>query len=348
MSLAIGVIGAGVMGRAHTRIIEQGVTGARVAMISDPDEARARDAARGADGAVVALDPARLIASDEVDAVLVASPDHTHAAYVAACLRMGKPVLCEKPLAETAAACLDLVALERKLGRRLAQVGFMRRFDPAYVDLKAVYDSGAVGPARLIRCIHRNAVAPGFFVGDMAISNAMVHEFDVVRWLTGAELRRVRVSAPPVQDGSGPGDPLLATLETDGGQLVDIEVFMNARYGYDIRTEILGPDGAIEMAGRATTVRRLAGGEAFPHHGDFTHRFADAYRLQLQDWVDALRRGEGTGSGATIWDGYVAVQVAEAAVQALQSQDWVEVRLAQAEQGVPRSDEAGQRRSEVA
>ncbi len=193
-------------------------------------------------------------------------------------------MLCEKPLSPSSAACRALVQRERASGLTLVQVGYMRRFDPAYADLKAAYDSGAVGRARIVRCWHRNAVAPGFFHGDMAISNAMVHEFDSVRWLLGAEIARIRVDRP-FQDDRPLDDPILATLAMSTGELVSIEVFMNAGYGYDIGVELVGKTGVLRMGSPAATQRLSKSEPGVRYSPDFTIRFRDAYVRQLQAWI---------------------------------------------------------------
>ena len=113
-----------------------------------------------------------LVEDPEVEAVLVASPDETHADLVLACLRKMKPVLCEKPLASTPEDCLRLVAAEVECDKRLIQVGFMRRFDPAYGELRDAVATKRMGRALLLHCQHRNAKAPGFFTPEMSITNA--------------------------------------------------------------------------------------------------------------------------------------------------------------------------------
>src|SRR4051795_6581360 len=118
MSVAVGVIGAGVMGAAHVRTIAEGLAGAHVAAVSDVDPSRAAAAARGGAGARVVADPHALIADTAVDAVVVASYDATHEEFVLACIAAGKPVLCEKPLAPNADACLRVVAGRGAGGRR--------------------------------------------------------------------------------------------------------------------------------------------------------------------------------------------------------------------------------------
>ncbi|GLS85837.1 inositol 2-dehydrogenase [Cypionkella aquatica] len=319
----IGIIGSGVMGMSHVATLT-GLGGAKVVAVSDPDAVRVAQAAALAGGAKV-LSPEALIADPSVDAVIVVSPDAKHAEQVLACLAAGKPVLCEKPLATSLAD--GAAILRADAGRGLVQVGYMRRFDPDYVDLKQHLQAGGAGDPLLIRMIHRNATAPAFMVGTQGITNSMVHEFDILRWLIGEEILRIRVQTPRAAKQGGLIDPLLAVAETASGILVEMENSGNVRYGYDIRTEILGSAGALMMAARPATRRQTAAGEVISHPADFTQRFADAYRIQFQDWIAALAAGKTKGAGSNAWDGYVAMAVAEAGVAALQSGDWADVSL---------------------
>src|SRR5829696_8133859 len=313
MPISIGVIGAGVMGSEHVRRLAAEVDGADVAAVADADLARA-DAAAAAAGARAHVDPLELIRSDDVDAVIVASSDATHADLVLACLAEGKPVLCEKPLAATAEASLLVAEAEAATARRLVQVGFMRRFDPDYTAMKRELDDGRLGEALLIHCAHRNPSVPPSYTSDMLVTSSLTHELDVVRWLTGQEIVSASVLAPRSSSRAGGlRDPQLAILETEGGVLVDVEVFANAGYGYDIRCELVGEEG------RASLPEAVAPG--------FLQRFADAYRLELQDWVDAVADGGPTGPSA--WDGYAASAVADACLASLACGSPVEVRLAE-------------------
>ena len=313
MAVAIGVIGVGVMGAEHVRRLAAEVEGAVVAAVADADPARARAAAATA-GARSYDEPLELIRSDDVDAVVIASSDATHADFVLACLAQGKPVLCEKPLATTAEASLHVAGAEAAAGRRLVQVGFMRRFDPAYAALKRELDEGRLGGPLLMHCVHRNASAPPTYTSEMLVTSSLTHEIDVIRWLTGEEIATVTLRAPRSSSRAhGIRDPQLAILETEGGVLVDVEVFVNAGYGYDIRCELVGEEG------RASLPEAVAPG--------FVERFADAYRLELQDWVDALADGGPTGPSA--WDGYAASAVADACLASLADGRPVDVRLAE-------------------
>jgi myo-inositol 2-dehydrogenase / D-chiro-inositol 1-dehydrogenase len=306
MSVAVGVIGTGVMGSEHARLVRRETPGAHLAGVFDADLARARAAAAGA---IVFSDPRSLIASNDVDAVILASPDATHAELTLACLEAGKPVLCEKPLAPSAAEALRVVQAEVALKRRLIQVGYMRRFDPGYQEMKRIKDEGGTGATVLLHNVHRNARAPEWFTGPMVVTNSFVHEIDVSRWLTGSEMVSAHVA-------SGPGgDPLMITMRTDRDEIVSTEVYMNAAYGYHVHAELVGRRGTVALAPPSLTFRNKdrVGGVSYPDN--WVPRFADAYRRQLTDWTGAVANG--TSVGASAWDGYVASSIAEQIVAAL-------------------------------
>ena len=328
MGVRVGVIGAGLMGSTHVRLLSAYVSGAEVAAVSDALPSQAERVAAECGVPVVHADPGELIRDAAVDAVLVASPAATHAGFVRACLDAGKPVLCEKPLAATADACREVVDAEVAGGRRLVQVGFMRRYDPGYADLKLRLDAGVVGPPVLVHCVHRNAAVSEGYTSEMLIVESVVHEVDVVRWLLGREFTRVTVHAPRPTGLAAPGvrDPQLVVLETESGVLVDVEIFVNARYGYDIRCELVGETGTLALAMPATVQVRRDGRDAVEVPARYQERFAAAYAEELRAWVASVADGRPTGPSA--WDGYAAAAVCEAGVASLHGGGAVDVTLA--------------------
>lgn len=309
MTLSVGVIGLGVMGAEHLRLLREETAGVQVTAICDADPDRA---ARLTEDASFFADPMALIASDKVDAVVIASPDATHADLALACLAAGKHALCEKPLATSAAEALRVVDAEAALGRRLLQIGYMRRSDPAYVEMKRVAEEGGIGSPVLLHNVHRNAAAPDWFTGPMAVTNSFVHEIDISRWLLGSDLVSAIVHSAPG------GDPLLITMETDKGEIVSTEVFMNAHYGYHVHAQLVGRTGTVQMAQPSATVTNsgLHHGHEWPEN--WVPRFRDAYRVQMTAWVKSVATG--SPAGASAWDGYVATAVAEQVVTALQTE----------------------------
>ena len=311
-TLRIGIIGTGNIGTSHARSLAREVSGAEVAWLYDADTARASELADEL-GANVAPNVEQLVASS--DAVVIASPDDLHAEQALLCLDAQRPTLCEKPLAPTVADAQSVVAAEVDLGRRLISLGFMRRFDPGYVALKESLAS--VGEPLLVHNVHRNAYAPYGLATAMTMTNMAIHEFDINRWLLDDDYATVQVVAgrPGPRTPEGQLDPVLVLLTTRGGAVVEIEAFVNASYGYEVRCEVVGSEGTVEMGDGAYLTRRAerAVGHEVPEL--WLGRFEDAYRRQLQEWVNATRVGR--TSGATAWDGLLATITANAAVAAI-------------------------------
>jgi myo-inositol 2-dehydrogenase / D-chiro-inositol 1-dehydrogenase len=323
MTLRIGLIGAGMMGRCHARTLARQVKGAILQSVFDPSAENIERLRVEVQPFKLCATPEALIESDDIDAVIIASPDNTHAPLTMICIAHGKPVLCEKPLAETIEACANVHKAELSVGHQLVQVGFMRRFDPAYRQLKVAIETGEIGQLRFVRCIHRNRQAPGFFTDEMSITNAMIHEFDILHWLTGGEPESVSVATPRASQLEK--DPVIATVRLSNGILAEIEVYMNAGYGYDIRTELLGSSGVLEMARAPTALVGRNGYFRADQCADFTERFADAYRIMLSGWVAAITTGTVARDAATSLDGLRAVAAARASVSALRSGQWEKV-----------------------
>jgi myo-inositol 2-dehydrogenase / D-chiro-inositol 1-dehydrogenase len=313
----VGVIGVGSMGRTHVRTLSASVPGAELTAIADTVAGSAKGLAREVGVEATYADGLELIHDPNTDAVVIASPPDSHERLVLACLGVGKPVLCEKPLASTADAAWRVVEAELARGRQLVQVGFMRRFDPAYVDLRARLQRGDVGTPVLVYSTHRNATVPPGFGTELIIKDTVVHDVDIARWLLGAELIKVTVFTPRPSSRAPDGvrDPQLAVFETDSGALVQVEAFVHAGYGYDIRCEVVGESGTLTLAQPPSTHVRRGGHAGVEVPMGFQERFASAYVTELRTWVDSVARG--TLAGASAWDGYAASTVCEAAWQSL-------------------------------
>jgi myo-inositol 2-dehydrogenase / D-chiro-inositol 1-dehydrogenase len=328
VTLSVGVVGVGAIGSDHVKRIASRVSGARVGALYDLDQARARQVAAPL-GATVHSRAADVVEDPAVNAVVIASPGETHAELALACIQAGKPVLCEKPLATTTADCLKVVESEVGHGRRLIQVGFMRRYDASYRQVKATLDSGEIGEALVVHCHHRNPSVPPTFVTEMALNDSVVHEIDTMRWLLGQEIRAVTVLRPRRTPFAAEHvqDPLLVLMETEAGVIVDVEVFVNCQYGYDVRCEVVGSTGTASLQNPALGATTRAGLEAYRVPDSWRTRFGQAYVEELQEWVDSLQTE--TGQGPSAWDGYAATAVAEAGLRALESSAPAEVILDQ-------------------
>jgi myo-inositol 2-dehydrogenase/D-chiro-inositol 1-dehydrogenase len=334
--LRVAVLGVGMMGADHVARLHSRISGAQVVVVSDAFTEKAEQVAAEVPGCRVVADPLASIADPDVDAVVIASPGQFHEAQVLACVERGIPVLCEKPLTMDAESSLGVVRAEdeyaARTGRRLVQVGFMRRFDPEYAELRALIASGDIGEPLVVHCAHRNAAVPPTFTSEMMINDSVVHEVDVARFLLDEEVAAVTVLRPRATRHavSGQSDPLLVVFEMASGRIVDVECFVSTGVAYEVRTEVVAEDGSA-MIGLDAGLARQGRGPSGATRGtalapDFRQRFGRAYDIELQRWVDAARRGTIDGPGA--WDGYAAQAVCAAGVAALRSGQRTEVRLA--------------------
>ena len=325
--LGVAVVGTGKMGADHVRRIQDVVNGARVTAVVDVDAERAKRIASGVDGCTAYTDPAAAMAAADVDAVLIASPGPAHEAALLTAFEHDLPVLCEKPLTPDAASALRVMEAELSLGHRRVQVGFMRRYDAEYMKLKSLLGTGQLGRPLMLHNWHRNAASPPFFTSSMLISDSVAHETDATRWLLGQEITAVQVLRPR-PTASAPDDlqdPQFVVFETDGGAIVDVEMFVNCGFGYQVQAEVVCERGTARIGDGHAMVTNMAGRWGGTIAQDFVERFADAYDREIQTWVDATRRGEVTGP--SVWDGYAAAAVCEAGVRALEDGVRVEVEL---------------------
>lgn len=314
----VGIIGAGDMGTRHAMNLHNIVPGARVAGIYDLDQDRAGQVAAECGGARAFGDPVELIRDPSVDAVLVVSPDPTHAAFVHECLRANKPVLCEKPLATTAADALSLIAAEQQLGRRMISVGFMRRFDPQHIAVQQVVASGQIGRAILFKGVHRNPKVLSHLPGPIVVTNSAIHDLDSARWLLGQDVTRVWVRGARTHAtfSAETLDMLLIQMTLTGDCLATIECSVAIEYGYEVSAEVVGergtamtlqPDGALVRADRTC-------GVCVPqHHHD---RFQRAFVPELTNWIQSVQHGT-PFAGASAWDGYMASLAADGCIESL-------------------------------
>ena len=314
------------MGEDHARIFAQDIPGAKLQVICDADGDRAETVARTYGAESVEQTPEAAIARDDVDAVVIASPDFTHAPLSMACITAGKRVLCEKPLSQSSAECADVMALEQAKGERFVMLGFMRRYDQSYFEMRTALLDGELGRALMMHNFHRNVETPAKdFTGAMAITNSAPHEFDVVRYVLGTEFKSVFASQPVRSDDLVA--PVVMVLETDDGQLVTIEVNNNAAYGYDVRAELVGEAATVSMNKIAYSRTDKALGSSTVYEADWRGRYAEAYRRQNRDFLNFVATGQFPETGSDCWDGYCATVVAEAGVTALQSGAKTPVRM---------------------
>ena len=326
MTLRLGVIGTGNIGQDHIRRITQALSGAKVVAVNDIDGERAQKVAQGIGGRAEATGQA-VIAGADVDAVLVTSFGATHEEFVLAAIKAGKPVFCEKPLATTAAACKRILDAEVAFGKRLVQVGFMRRYDAGYRMLKALVDQGGIGAPLIAHCAHRNPAVGDDYTTDMAITDTAIHEIDTMRWLLDDEYVSAQVVYPKKTGRASKhlADPQIVMLETATGIRIDVEVFVNAVYGYDIQCELVGETGVARLPEPASVLLRQEARLGIELLTDWKKRFIASYDVELQEWINSVAAGR--ISGPSSWDGYAAAVTADACVESQGNGRIIPIRL---------------------
>ena len=291
---------------------------ARLHAIVDVDASAAEKLA-SRHGATVATQTA-VLADPSVDAVVIASSTDTHAQLVEAAARAGKAVFCEKPLdldRRRAEACLAVVA---ECGVPL-MVGFNRRFDPHFARLERQLRAGRIGRIELLSITSRDPSPPPLAyvrVSGGLFRDMMIHDFDMATWLLGEEPVEIYAAASVLTDlaigEAGDVDTAVVTLRTGSGALCQISNSRRAVYGYDQRIEILGSKGALRADNVADSTVVFAGADGIVSDKPlpfFLERYAEAYRRELDHFVDALTRRTPPSPGGS--DGVKALALADAA-----------------------------------
>ncbi len=326
--LRIGVVGTGGIGRTHIERINHRLQGARVVACSDVKEEFGKSVADKY-GLEFFRDGEEMIASDALalDAVLVTTIDAYHAPYVLAGIKAGKYVFCEKPLAPKADDCKRIMDAEIAAGQKYVQVGFMRRFDAGYRQLKEAIQSRKYGEPLLLHCAHRNPDVVPPWDNTSAVENSMVHEIDVIHWLLGEEYATVEVQYGKSFKRAPEGlhDPQIMVLTTKSGVRIDVEHCAHNGQCYDIKCEVVCEDAILNLP-KPATIEVLADavrGNAVDQ--TWATRFTDAYNIEVQEWINATREGRVDGPNA--WDGYVCQVTAAAASKSRDTQTVVDIQF---------------------
>ena len=321
MTLRFAILGAGRIGQVHARAVA-GTPGAKLIAIADP-VAKAAESVKAAYGCDIRSIDA-ILASADVDAVVICTPTDTHADLIEKFTKAGKAVFCEKPIDLSLArvkACLTAVAANKGT----VMVGFNRRFDPDFMGVKAAIDNGTVGDVEMITITSRDPGAPpadyitrsGGIFRDMTI-----HDFDMARWLLGEEVETVQAAASVLTDPAigklGDFDSVNVILRTASGKQAIITNSRRATYGYDQRIEVLGSKGmayAENQGESRVVIADKAGFHAAPLLNFFMTRYIAAYANEIAAFVDAVTNGKDTPT--TAQDGLMALALAEAALKSV-------------------------------
>jgi len=326
--LKIGVVGCGAIGREHILRLDGKLQDSKVTAVADVFEEGARRGAALVKGdCTVYTDITKIVKDPNVDALVVTTPPIVHKEVVLAAIEAGKPVFCEKPLAATAADCKAIVDAEVASGKHLVQVGFMRRYDKGYQQMKAMIDSNEFGEALVMKCTHRNPVVGTDYITPQAVFDTAIHEIDVLHWLIDDDYESAQVlfGKDTKYAHSKLRDPQILILKTKRGVNIIIEVFVNCQFGYDINCEVVCEEGVIHMPSPAFPIVRKDGKLATAIEQSWINRFIDAYDVELQDWINACKQG--VINGPTAWDGYLAAVTSDTLVKAQETEMIEKIKL---------------------
>lgn len=301
------------MGQLHARLLAS-AKAVSVVVVADADVDHATAVAEGL-GVEAASDP--LDAFESVDAAIIATPPATHPFLVEAAVDRGCPVLCEKPLAEDLAAAIELADYVDRAGV-LVKVGFQRRFDYGYRAARAAVTDGRLGKLHLMWLQTTEPGGPSSPKTNL-LRNTAIHDFDLVRWLSGEEVLSVYVDGADrdrrVFDPRFDPDTIVASLRLTGGALAAVAVTRLSPEGYDVRAELVGGRDHVVVGWSERTpvrsVERDSGAVSGERWSSWRTRFEDAYRSELAGFLEAVAGG--ADSGATVQDAVEAQRVADAA-----------------------------------
>jgi inositol 2-dehydrogenase len=299
--LGVGVLGVGEMGKRHAENIRRLVPQARLVAVADAAADRARQVASELEiehsyGSLEAM-----LECKELNAVLIATPDKFHAQAIRVAAGAGKDILCEKPIAVNLADAYAALEAVAKAHVRL-QIGFMRRYDPAYAAAMKRIEAGEIGIPVIFKSVGRDKDAPPLAayqsnVNGMLFYNSTIHDFDLARWLMQDEVTEVHayttVAIRPEVAQYGDVVASVVNLKYRKGAIGNVESYVQAVYGYDVRTEIVGSKGSILVGSitqtSATFLAANGGTRALADH--FLTRFSDAYVAEVRDFVESILHG---------------------------------------------------------
>jgi inositol 2-dehydrogenase len=328
MTVCFGLIGVGRMGANLARHLAYTVDSANLVAIADPNQQQLSEMRPLFESVDTYSDYNKLLDRSDLDAVVIATPTNTHVEVVKAAAQAGKHIFTEKPLALTLERCDEAIAAVEANGVKL-HVGFMRRFDPAYVAAKRKIDAGAIGNPVLFKSIGRDSWRPTIEFARRENSGGLmmdmgIHDFDLARWLMGSEVVRVYCEGGcllyPELAEAGDIDNAIVNLKFANGAIGDIEISRSGIYGYDIRTEIVGTEGSLLIGKLQQTDILFLQPNNISHDTipGFMERFADAFAAEIADFVTTIQEDRDTTVGAD--DARAATAVGIAATLSLEEE----------------------------
>lgn len=300
-TLRVGLVGAGRIGRVHAEHLRHAVKNAELVLVADASEKAARDCAQQFDIPEHTTDFRRVTDHPDVDAVVVCSPTTTHMEVIQAAAAGGKPIFCEKPIDSSLARIDQALAAVRQAGLWM-QVGFNRRFDANFQRVHRAVQTGEIGTPHQLHIISRDPAPPPLeYVRQSGglFSDMTIHDFDMARFLVGDEVLRVYATGGALVDSrigeAGDLDTATVMLEFAHGAVGVIENSRRAVYGYDQRVEVFGSSGSIRIDNNYPNTAILSDAKTVRRDlplNFFMERYLASYRLEMQEFVEAVRGGQ--------------------------------------------------------
>jgi myo-inositol 2-dehydrogenase/D-chiro-inositol 1-dehydrogenase len=329
------------IGAYHAQNVARRVPGAHLVGVADAVPGLAERIAGSLGCPHWSRDYQELLAIPEVEAVVIATPAPYHADVIIAAAQAGKAVFCEKPIAHELADADRAIQAIKQAGV-LFQIGFQRRFDPAYVRARKLVSDGELGQVQLLRSLTRDPSLdqPERVTSYAIFRETLIHDFDVLRFLAGgAEPVEVYAMAEalvrPDWKSRGMLDTAVVTLRYDAGAMAVADASFQAVYGYDVRAEVFGSEGmaSVGESSPINLVQHTRAGSVRPRPHWFVEVFDKAYVAELAHFVAAVRGGP--ASDTTAWatvpatadDARAALVLALAAIRSVESAQ--PVRLAE-------------------
>lgn len=331
--LGVGVLGVGEMGKRHAENLRRLVPQARLVAVADVSQERAHRVATELEIEFSYGNLEAMLENKQIEAVLIATPDKFHAQAIQVVARAGKDVLCEKPLALNLADAHAALEAVSKANTRL-QIGFMRRYDPAYAAAMKRIEAGEIGTPVIFKSVGRDKDQPPLSayqsnLNGMVFYNNTIHDFDLARWLMRDEVTNVHAytSSAIRPEVAKYGDVVasVVNLQYKRGAIGNVESYVQAVYGYDVRTEVVGSKSSIFIGSLAQlpAVFLTARGSERTVADHFLTRFADAYLEEVRDFVKNILDGRALLVSGD--DGLKALAIAVAAEKSHRESNPIEV-----------------------
>jgi len=330
--LRLAVVGVGRMGVTHAENITSRVRGAQLVAVTTSSAERAAEARRRC-GAVTVCASLDELLQESLDAVVIASSTSAHVDNVEACAAAGVHILCEKPLGLTLEDCDRAASAAREAGVKL-MLGHVRRFDDGYSEAKRIVESGSIGRPVLYRAISGDVDPPPASFADLNVSGGLIvdagyHDIYLGRWLMGSEIVRVYGEGAALVDegvrSMGDVDNAIVSAKFADGAMGTLTVSRTARYGHDLRVEVIGDEGAVQVGRLRKTPVRLLDRSGAHHDAMMTtpDRLGDAFVTMMQAFVDCVV--DDTEPPVTSADARATLAVALAGRRSIQTGEPVEV-----------------------